>query len=187
MNAIAKTAAWMLAASTIAACSTPPQALDQANNGVRLTTSLQNELGRYQRNTSLSAQRRLASVRAMETGAAEVARDQGYDTYLANAAGKFTELQARMRIREASDAYARLVREEEQASKELAARLALIVKDLPSPAEKLGAVQKAMAELGTELSMSERIAIVTKFLGDAKAIVDKNTKSADGAASAPGS
>ena len=92
-----------------------------------------------------------------------------------------------MRSREASDAYARLVREEEQASKELAARLALIVKDLPSPAEKLGAVQKAMAELGTELSMSERIAIVTKFLGDAKAIVDKNTKSADGAASAPGS
>lgn len=123
----------------------------------------------------------------METGAAEVARDQGYGAYLSNAAGKFEELQARVHIREASDAYTRLVMEEEQSRQELMARLALIVKELPSPAEKLSAVQKAMAELGTELSMTERIAIVTKFLGDAKAIVDKNTKAAGGAASAPGS
>jgi hypothetical protein len=187
MNPMAGTAACVLAACTMAACGTPPQALDQANNGVRLTASLHNELSRYQRNASQSAQRRLASIQAMETGAAELARDQGYDAYLANAAGKFAELQARVRIREASDAYTKLVMEEEQSRQELAARLASIVKDLPSPAEKLGAVQKALAELGTELSMSERIAIVTKFLGDAKAIVDKNTQAADGAASAPGS
>jgi len=59
------------------------------------------------------------------------------------------------------------------------------VKDLPSPAEKLGAVQKAMADLGSELSAAERVAIVTKFLDEAKAIVDKNAKQADEAAPAP--
>jgi len=41
------------------ACSTPQVALDQANNGVRLTQNLQTELTRYQRNVKLSAERRL--------------------------------------------------------------------------------------------------------------------------------
>lgn len=174
-----------LAALVLASCTTPPQALDQANNGVRLTKNLQTELARYQRNSKLSAQRRLHSIQALETGAGEISRDHEYDTYLAVKGGKTQELDARVRIREASDKYAQLIADEERSRQELATRLAAIVGNLPSPAEKLGAVQKAMADLGTELTMAERVAIVTKFVDEAKAIVDKNTKATEGTAPAP--
>jgi len=167
------------------ACSTPQVALDQANNGVRLTQNLQTELTRYQRNVKLSAERRLKSIERLEVGAGEITRDNAYATYIATKSGKTDELNARERIRDASNTYAKLIDDDEKARQELAARLAAIVKDLPSPAEKLGAVQKAMADLGSELSAAERVAIVTKFLDEAKAIVDKNAKQADEAAPAP--
>jgi hypothetical protein len=174
-----------IAVTLLVSCSTPPQALDQANNGVRLTKSLQLELERYQRHAALSARRRLDSIARLEVGAGEIARDQAYAAYLDTEAGKTQEMQARVRIRDASDTYAKLVADEERSRDELATRLAALVADLPAPAGKLGAVQKALADLGTELSMADRVALVTKFLDEAKAIVDQNVAAAEGAVPEP--
>ena len=165
----------------LTACTTPQVALDQADNTVRLLQNLQNELTRYQGNVKLSAQRRLKSVERLDTGTSEIALDLKFSAYLDTESGVTSELAARERIRDASDTYAKLIAEQDKAQAELAARLAAIVKGLPSPAEKLQAVQMAMAELGTELSASERVAIVTKFLVQATCIVDQSAQAASAA------
>jgi hypothetical protein len=104
-------------------------------------------------------------------------------TYLRGKSGMTDELAAQELLRDASNTYAKLAADEETARRELHVRLEGLVKGLPSPSEKLGAVQKAMAELGAELSSAERLKIVATFLSEAKAIVDKNAKQAESAAS----
>lgn len=175
----------MAAVLILCACSTPQVALDQANHGVRLIQNLQTELVRYQDSVKLSAQRRLRSIEAQDDVTADSARKQQFDAYVDAKAGNGEVLAARDRLREASDTYTRLIAEDDKARAALAARLAGLTKDLPTPTEKLGALQKAMAELGTELSAKERVAIVTKFLKQAKCIVDKGKAEAAAAASAP--
>jgi hypothetical protein len=174
----------------LAGCATDQVALDQANNAVKLVQNLQVELKNYQNDVKLSAQRRLNSTHQADIGALEIARDQQWSSYLYKESGLDSELAARQRLRDASDNYSRIIAAQDKAQEELAARLTTIAKELPSPADKLGAVQKAMAQLGVELSAKERVAIVTKFLKQAKCIVDESTKTAasdapKGAASTP--
>lgn len=174
-----------LAVALLAACSTPQIAMDQANNGVKLTQQLQQEIERYQRHTKASAERRLEVVRAQEANALQRARITGFATFIKSKSDIDAPAASSARtIQEAHDKYAALVAEEEKGQQELAQRLAAVAKDLPSPSEKLSAVQKALAALGTELSPKERAAIVTKFLKEAKDIVDRNVKAAEPAASA---
>lgn len=80
--------------------------------------------------------------------------------------------------------YSELLAAKDKAEREISERIAAVVLDLPSPADKLAAVQKALADLGTELSPSERLAIVSAFLKDSKKIVDQNAAAAASAASA---
>ncbi|MEJ8839331.1 hypothetical protein [Ramlibacter sp. AN1133] len=185
MNRTFRLLAACAAAATLAACSTPQVALDQANNGVGLTQNLQDELALYARNAKLSAGRRLSSVATQDAATVRMVRDNDYETYLSTKAGKDPQIAAQDRIRDASDTYLRLLIEEQKARAEIAARLPGLVQDLPSPAEKLNAVQKTLADLGTELSASERLAVVTKFLKDAKDIASKNRQQAEGSAAPP--
>jgi hypothetical protein len=46
-------------------------------------------------------------------------------------------------------------------------------------------VQKALADLGSELSASERLATVAKFLKDARDVSKMNQQQAEGTAPAP--
>lgn len=160
----------------LSACATPDVALDQANHGVRLIQNLQTELVRYKSNVKISAERRLAAIQRADEENASLVVNQKMETYLAGKAGMDAELAARERIRDASDTYTRLLAEQDKAKQDLAIRLSELVKDLPTPTEKLGAVQKAMAELGTELSAKERVEIVATFLKQAKCIADQATK-----------
>jgi hypothetical protein len=178
----------LCAAILAVACSTPQVALDHANNGVRLTQLMQAELTRYSQNSKLAADRRLATVQQQEASTLDTERVRALGDYLDAQSGRADDSVASARIlRDASSKYTQLQDDEDKAQKDLADRLTAIVKDLPSPAEKLGAVQRALADLGTELSPAERFAIVSKFLEDSKAIVDKNAKAASDAASAPAS
>lgn len=169
----------LVAGLALAACSTPQIALDQANNGVRLTQQLQQELLRYRQHAAASAERRLGAVQLQEENGLIAARTRAFEDYLNTRSGQGpgAATSARM-IRDASRKYTELAADEDKARQALAERLAGIVKDLPSPGDRLGAVQKALAALGTELSPAERAAIVTKFLDEGKAIVDKNAKAA---------
>lgn len=179
------TAIALAAAGILQGCSTPQAAMDQANNTVQLVQSLQNEMTRYQTTVKLSAERRLASVQQTDVGALEIAREQQFDSYLTAKSGMSDVVAARDRLRDASDTYSKILADHDKAQEELAARLAAIAKDLPTPTEKINAVQKAMAELGTELPAKERVAIVTTFFQQAKCIWDKSTEAAASAASPP--
>jgi hypothetical protein len=179
------TLATCVAAAALAACSTPQVALDQANNGVGLIQDLQSEMARYVRNAKLSTERRLDSVAVQDAATVRMVRDSDYETYLAMKAGKDSQAAAQARIRDASDTYTRLLLEEQKASAEIAASLPGLVQELPSQAESLGAVQKALADLGSELSASERLATVAKFLKDARDVSKMNQQQAEGTAPAP--
>jgi hypothetical protein len=166
-------------------CATPQVAIDHANNGVRLTQGLHEELVRYNEFMKASAERRIAAVKRLEESVITNTRDRAMDDYLDQTSGRSTTWMASARLLdEASKKYASLLAEEETVRKELHERLAAVVKDLPTPGEKLGAVQKAMADLGTELSPEERFKIVQRFVDETKAIVDKNIKDAEAAAAA---
>ena len=168
--------------SGLAGCATNPVALDQANNTVKLIQNLQTELTRYQTNVKLSAQRRLKSTQQSDIGTLEIAREHQWGNYLYKESGLASELETRARLRDAADAYSRIIADQDKAQEDLATRLNALTKALPSLSEKLGTVQKAMAKLGVELSARERLTIVTKFLRQAKCIVDQSAKPANSAA-----
>lgn len=171
----------------VVACTTPKIAMDQATNTVSLIQNLQTELTKYRANAQRSAERRLNSTKQADVGTLEAALNHQWGDYLYRESGLGSELAARTRLRDASDAYSKIISDQDKARDELAARLLTITKALPSPNEKLGAVQKAMAQLGTELSASERVAIVTTFLQQAKCVVDQSAKPSESAASSPAS
>lgn len=170
----------------LAACTTPQAALDQANHGVKLTEDLRIELARYQRNTEIAGKRRIKVIERDEAYISTVSANGALTDFLRGKSGMSDRLAAENLLRDTGDERGKFIDEQEKARQELAARLAELLKELPSPSEKLGAVQKAMAELGSELSPSERVKIVAGFLSEVKTITDKNAKKADAdAASIP--
>ena len=157
-------------------CATPPAALEQANHTVNLTQALKVELERYQRNTQISAERRFKVIQQDEAYIAAVQKQGMLDEYFRGKAGLDQHNAAEALLLDAANQRAKQNDDQEKARKELADRLAKLLQDLPSPSEKLEAVQKAMAELGTELSMTERVAIITTFFSEAKDIADKSAE-----------
>ena len=118
-----------LALST-AGCGTPQVALDQANNTVTLIQNLQTELTNYKQNTQRSSDRRLKSTQQSDIGTFALAREHQWGTYLYRESGLTGELAARARLRDASDAYAKVIADQDKARDDLAARLASITKEL---------------------------------------------------------
>lgn len=177
----------IVVATLMSACTTPQVAMDQAANTVSLIQNLQAELTRYRSNAQRSTDRRLVSIQQADLGTLEIDREHQWDNYLYRESGLGSELAARIRLRDASDAYSKILSDQDKARDELAVRLLTITKALPAPDDKLGAVQKAMAQLGAELSTSERVAIVTTFLQQARCVADQAVKPSDSAASTPAS
>jgi hypothetical protein len=157
-------------------CATSPVALEQANHTVQLTQALRVELERYQRNTEIAAQRRFKVIQQDEAFIAEVHKQGMLDEYFRAKAGLMQHTAAESLLLDSANQRAKLNDDQEQARQELANRLTKLLQDLPSPSAKLEAVQKAMAELGTELSLGERIKIITMFFAEAKEISDKSAK-----------
>jgi hypothetical protein len=172
----------LLFAAAVAACATPQQALDQANHGVKLTEDLRNELTRYQRNTEIAEKRRSKVIQEDEAYIATVSATGSLTDFLRAKSGMSDRLAAEALLLQVAEQRGKAIDEQEKARQELTNRLAQLVKDLPSPAEKLGAVQKAMADLGSELSPAERVKIVSTFVSEVKALTDKNAMKASGAA-----
>lgn len=172
------------AALALAACATPPAAIQQANQTVKLTEGLRAELLRYQRNMELVAQRRDATQTRDNEAIAFVNRELAVlDGHRSAAGGDERSVMAmEERLRRAVETRRAALAAEDKARADAAAAIAQRSKAASSAPEKLVAVQKAMAELGTELSVEERLKIVTSFAADVKARLDANAKAADDAA-----
>jgi hypothetical protein len=166
----------------LGACGTPQVALDQAKQSVELIDRLTAELARYDRNTKISATRRLAAVQDDKDHVSMVSTEGRLSEFMLSSSGYEGRVAAQTLLRKTADEYGRLVDQREKDRVELAERMKTLLKAVPSPAEKLGIVQKAMAEMGTQLSPAERLKIVTTFLSEAKDLADKNGEKADGAA-----
>ena len=170
------------AAIILAACGTPQVALDQAQHGVALIEGLTKELTRYDRNTKLAEARRLAAIKDNKASVSLNASQTQLTSGLMTDAGMTGPLATEALLHRAAGYYGRLVDQQEKDRIELAEKMSKLLQDVPSPADKLAAVQKAMAEMGTQLSPSERLAIVTTFISEVKAASDANGKAADAAA-----
>ncbi len=168
--------------SLLSGCGTPQVALDQANQSVELIEKLTAELARYERNTKISAARRLVAIQDDKDHIRLVGSEGRLSDFMLTHSGYEGRVAAQTLLRKTADEYGKLVDQREKDRIELAERMKTLLKVVPSSAEKLGVVQKAMAEMGTQLSPAERLKIVTTFLSEAKDLAEKNGKKADEAA-----
>ena len=173
---------WAVLTVAVSGCSTPEVALHQANQGVKLTEGLRAELARYQRNNGLAIDRRSAALARDNEYVLEVASTVALIDSHRNTAGMTAELNAEKALRDAIGARQQILDDEVKARAALIASAAALGNGTLLPAEKLGAVQMAMGELGTELSVEEKTKIVSTFLTGAKKIIDGAGKASDDAA-----
>jgi hypothetical protein len=177
-----RTTVWVVLAVAVTGCSTPEVALHQANQGVKLTGGLRSELARYQRNSGLAVERRSAALARDNEYVLEVASTVALIDSHRNTAGMTADLNAEKALRDAIGARQQILDDEVKARAALVASAAALGKGTPLPTEKLGAVQMAMGELGTELSVEEKTKIVATFLTGAKKIIDGAAKASEDAA-----
>lgn len=167
-------------------CATPQAALDQANNGAALTMSLQSELQKFREVQAIIAKARLDSVRRQQVLLATYEAESAFDERVLRLANKSDALAMHATLKDLADSRMR----DEQA---LLARLsemdeafAKMLSPLPEATPKLKAMQEAMAALGQQLSVQQRLEIASSFAREIKKTIDENKKKIDAAAaSAP--
>jgi cation transport regulator ChaC len=129
------------------------------------------------------AQARLASIRKQEALIAELAEINAWNLRTARLAGmgavedRRQSLVALATSRETDEAAT------QQRLAELDAQLAAVVKPLPSSSAKLATLQKALAELGVELSAAQRLTLTLEAVQTVRDEVKKNRDAAAAAQS----
>lgn len=178
-----RTLAPAIAALAIAGCSTPQVALDHANNGVALTTGLQRELTAFEaRQAAIDTLRK--RVITMETLLAKgYTGDNAVSDQLASLSGESEKLSIHRQLREVADLRATVAANALLDEQQIQQTLNALMKPVPNLHGKLGGTQKALADLGTELSAAERLKLVTAFLKEVRAEIDKNKQAAEQASS----
>lgn len=175
----------LAAVLSVVACTTPPAAIQQANQTVKLTQGLHSELLRYGRNMELVAQRRDATQTRDNESIAFIDKELAVLDGHRNAAGGDDQRRAmemEKRLRGSVETRRAAIDAEHKARADFAVQLAQQSKQAASAPEKLVAVQKTMAELGTELSVEDRLRLVTSFAAGVKKQLDANAKAAGDAA-----
>jgi len=162
-----------------AGCSTPQVALDQANDGVALTTGLQRELATHERRQAAFDEARKKVIISETVSANRYRQDNILNDRLLQLSDQGAKLNSYQKVRDVAELRAKVIRD--KASDEKAVRDAMdaLMKPLPAGQEKIDATQKSFADLGTELSYAERLKLVTTLLQKVREEIDKNKKAAD--------
>lgn len=162
-------------------CATSQSALDQANNGAALAMSLQSELQKFREVQAIVATARVDSVRRQQTLLATYAADSSFDERVMRLANKSDVLTMHTTLKDLADSRLR----DEQARlarlKEMDDTFSKMLSPLPEVTPKLKATQEAMAVLGQQLSVQQRLDIASSFARDIKKAVDENKKKIDAA------
>ncbi len=178
--------AGLIAVST--GCSTTRPELDQANNGVALTASLQRELDAFRRAQASIASSRVESIRLQRQRLATYSVDAALDERILKAAGNTDSAKLYTTLKELAEARAAEDRDRLLELQSIDDQLGKIVAALPDNTAKLQATQKALAMLGKELSQKDRIAMGLAFAGEIKTTVEENREKIEQAGTAsPGS
>lgn len=167
--------------TSLCGCSTSQVALDHADNGVSLVTGLQTELRNYESRQAAIDDIRKRVVLSDKSVTRVQADKNAINDELYSLSGKSQELSAHRQLRNLADMRAKQVADAKAREKADEEALDKLMQPLPPIQEKLSASRKAMAGLAQELSFSDRLKVVTSFIGEVKAEVEKNKKAADDA------
>lgn len=165
----------------LAGCATPQAVLDQANNGVSMTVSLQEALTDFRRVQASIAKGRIDSVRRQQLLLAAYESDFAYDSRVMQAVGKTDELKLFNQLKEMSDSRAKDAKDLQARLAMIDAQMAKLVTHLPDGTEKLKETQKALASLGTQLTTMERVDLGVTFAKSFKKTLEENKSKADAA------
>ncbi len=166
----------LLSALALAGCATPQPALDQARHTVALMAQLEIELKEFARVQDVAAQARLRSIARQERDIEAVAAQTRVAVAVRTANGDMAAANLQAKLATVAGAVGHSEETRKAAVAAVDAELAALLKPLPSTGEKSSAAQKALAEMGTELSPSTRFSELKGFYAVVKESVDANRK-----------
>jgi hypothetical protein len=164
MNRYINCAALLMALSLLGGCaSTPKPALDEANNAAALAAVLSAQIEKYREEQLRVLAFRIEGLRRLRQQITTYEIDSSFDQRVLAAAGNSSHAQLYAKLVELSDS--RSADEKDRATQAAAIEDALkqLTKPLPGVSSELKATQDALAELGQELSVQERLKICAGF------------------------
>jgi chromosome segregation ATPase len=166
----------VIGAVLLGGCSTPQPILDQANNGAHLITSMQAQIDQFRANSKAIGQAQTDSLRVARKQLAKTDSITADDDRIITAAG----------VRDFSEQLSKLlalldarVADEKALSEKLAQidkTMDELVKPLTDPTKDIAAAQQAMATLGNELPLEDRLRTLWSFAKDIKTALDENAQ-----------
>lgn len=178
MMRISRLALITAASVFMAACNTPQVALDQANHGVRLAERLKTEVEGFRQRAELEAHRKLIEIEVMSREASAEAVVLATYENRAKLAGQTALLEARRLMRADLEFLEKALADQQAADRAFAKEYDELRKSAAVPPHKIEALQKALADLGTEIPLADRMDAVASFMKQAKETVDKVKQSA---------
>lgn len=162
----------------LSGCGTPQAALDQANATAGLATRYDIELAAFRKSAAAVAEARLASIRRQEALIADLAESDAWNLRTARLAGLGDAAQRRQQLIDLAATRAADAEATRQRLAELDAQLGALVAPLPKSTPKLTVLQKALAEIGTELPTGERLKLALDAVATVRDEVKKNHEAA---------
>lgn len=167
--------------ATLQGCGTQQPMLDQANHGAALSMSLQTEMANFRATQAVVAQQRLDSVRRQLASMASYQTESEFDEQVKKAAGTATTNQLYTDLRTLADSRISDEKQLEQQLQQIDADLAKMLSPLPDTAQALGTTQKALAVMGDELPVKDRIDTVARFAKGIKDSIEANKEKIEAA------
>lgn len=164
----------LVAGLCLSACSTPKQALDQANFTAGLVTDLQRELEEFDR---VQANAETARERAMAESLATVVKTSSaarVDQAVREANGDTAPQKLADKLKNITNVIAQEDAKAKAATAAINTEMASLLKPAPKTAEKTAVAQKALADMGSELPASTRFDELKNFYKVVKTGVDDN-------------
>lgn len=171
-----------MAALCLNACSTSRIALDQANNGVALTAGLQRELNTYDAKQATIDKLRRQVVIDETLQARRYLRENELDDANASLSGDKEKFSTYALLRQSAELRAKQLSDNASDEKEVQNAMDALMKTEAPPLPKIAATQKTLADLGEELSVADRLKLLTKFIKEVQAEVKINNEAAAAAA-----
>ena len=166
-------ALWCSLLLALSACSTPPAALDNANQGVKLMSLMDAQLHDFRRIQQLTEQSMIESMRVQRETIRRVKRDSAVDTLAAQAAGdnklepmakSMAEIAEAIHATRAADAAATAAND---------TRLDALLAPMPSTTKAIAEVQAKLAKMGIELDRETRLKELRAFVDEVRRGVEK--------------
>lgn len=176
--------AWPVAGAAlafIAGCAVPQAALDQANDAGNLMMALQAQEAKLQKDESLIAAGRIASIREQRRLIQVYATYSQGDADLAAAAGDTAGADLISKLQNLSDQKAKEQLDLQKSLSDLDNKMSKLLSPVPSTAASAADAQKKIAALGVQRSDKEKFAFISVY---AKEIKDGKIPAATPAASA---